>query len=161
VGAASLAADGCDGPVTGVFSPAFGAVGDAGCVAAGVDGAIGFWALLADARSAAEAVASTISFDARSTFDRQNIIGLQVFADQPRERFERAFIAARIDYMSRKLRIIWCPPSVSTLSTGKLRWRRPMITGSPDPPGPTRSVPCVCAVTASSAGSDFCSTMSE
>jgi hypothetical protein len=30
--------------------------------------------------------------------------------------FKAAFRAARIDHMSRKLRIIWWPPSVSTLS---------------------------------------------
>jgi hypothetical protein len=30
--------------------------------------------------------------------------------------FKAAFRAARIGYMSRKLRIIWWPPSVSTLS---------------------------------------------
>ena len=30
--------------------------------------------------------------------------------------FKAAFKAARIDHMSRKLRIIWWPPSVSTLS---------------------------------------------
>jgi len=32
------------------------------------------------------------------------------------EMFKATFRAARIDHISRKLRIIWCPPSVSTLS---------------------------------------------
>src|ERR1019366_9000338 len=65
-------------------------------------------------------------------------------------------------YIPRKLRIIWWPPSVSTLSgwnctpsMGRLRWRSPMMT---DPPPLGAGVR---AVTVSSAGSDSSATISE
>ena len=73
-----------------------------------------------------------------------------------------ALAASCMAYMSKKLRIIWWPPSVSTLSgwnctpsMGSVRCRRPIITV----PDPFASV--VRAVTRNSAGSDSCSTMSE
>jgi hypothetical protein len=102
VGAASFAAGGCDGPASGALdagAAALDAAGGAGGVVVGVDGAIGFWALLADAKNAA-VVASTISVNTRSTVARQNVTG------QSRERFVREFIAGCISHMSRKLRII-------------------------------------------------------
>src|ERR1700685_2193373 len=114
VGATSFATGGCDGPAAGALGAggaAFGAAGDTGCVAAGADGAIGFWALMADAKNATVAPAiSKMSLDMRGRRERQNRPDLQD------ETFKRAFVAACIDYMSRKLRIIWWPPSVSTLS---------------------------------------------
>jgi hypothetical protein len=89
-----------------------------------VDGAIGFWALLPCAARNAAVIASTrISLETRCTFDLED------------EAFKGGLVVACIGYISRKLRIIWCPPSVSTLSgwnctpsTGKLRWRNPIIT---------------------------------
>jgi hypothetical protein len=57
-----------------------------------------------------------MNLEARSTHAQYHETDRQDGTDRSREKFERAFIAACINYMSRKLRIIWWPPSVSTLS---------------------------------------------
>jgi hypothetical protein len=60
------------------------------------------------AKTAAEMANTATYFGAHSRFARR--------VEMSRAAFKATFRAARIGYMSRKLRIIWWPPSVSTLS---------------------------------------------
>jgi hypothetical protein len=130
-GDAASAETGGDAPGAGV-----GCTGAGGCVAGGVEGdvcaggvegAIGFWALLAGVATNAAAIAMIkINFETRRKIARQCKGDRQVEAFC--EARNTAFFVACIGYISKKLRIIWCPPSVSTLSgwnctpsTGKLR----------------------------------------